>query len=229
MGGLWVDYNQMTNIPGLFAVGEVDYSIHGANRLGANSLLSCIYAGIVAGPAMASWASAHPIEDGEVDSQLSDQKQKIEKIKKMDGKENPFALAKELGDVMTKNVTVTRINKNLKETEEFLKQLQERWNQIGIQDQSEWANQSVHFTRQLYSMLHLASVIVSGALMRNESRGAHFKPEFKERNDEEFLKTTIGTFDSKNKTPKITYDPVDVSLIVPRKRNYQVEKQTKNA
>jgi len=76
------------------------------------------------------------------------------------------------------------------------------------------------FTRQLKNMIHLARVITLGALQRNESRGAHYKPEFPDRNDEEFLKTTIAEFDAKAQSPVISYEDVDVSLIPPRKRDY---------
>ena len=177
MGGLWVDYDQMTSVPGLFAVGEVDYSIHGANRLGANSLLSCIYAGMVAGPAMAKWSKGLKTEESDLPSAPFDEAVKwhglrIGQIQKMDGTENPFLLGRELGDWMTRNVTVVRHNDKLQATDQKLLELQERWHKIGIKDRGQWANQSVHYVRQLYSMLHLARVITIGALKRNESRGS---------------------------------------------------------
>ena len=244
MGGLWVDYDQMTSVPGLFGVGEADYSIHGANRLGANSLLSCIYAGTVAGPAMANWAKGLKNSGDEVSSKLFDQHveshtQKIEHIKKMDGPENPFLIGRELGEWMTRNVTVVRYNDKLATTDQKILELQERWHKIGVQDPGQWANQSVHYVRQLYSMLHLARVITIGALKRNESRGAHYKPDFPERDDTQFMKTTIATFKSPSSfsakapystptdkgEPVFTYEDIDVSLIKPRPRKYDVEKK----
>src|SRR5699024_5795619 len=114
---------------------------------------------------------------------------------------------------MTDNVTVVRDNKRLLETDEKLVELLERWNNINITDTSTWSNQAVMFTRQLKNMIHLARVITKGAYERNESRGAHYKPEFPECNDEEFLKTTIAEFDHAKEEPVISYEEVDLSLI----------------
>ncbi len=241
MGGLWVDYDQMTNVPGLFAVGEVDYSIHGANRLGANSLLSCIYAGIVAGPAMAKWTKklktyADDLPASLYESAVKAHSQRIDFVKKMDGPENPFELGRELGEWMTRNVTVVRYNKKLEETDTKIQELIERWFRIGVKDRGEWGNQCVHYTRQLYTMLQLARVITIGALKRNESRGAHYKPDSPERDDANFLKTTIAMYEPP-RVPGVgfgrpreagehafSYEPVDVSLIKPRARKYDVDK-----
>lgn len=235
MGGLWVDYNQMTNIPGLFAVGECDYSIHGANRLGANSLLSCIYAGMVAGPQMAKFAKNRKRGLDKVASSLFEnaaktQIAKIDQIKKMDGTENPYSLGRELGDWMTRNVTVTRYNDKLKATDDKIQELQERWFKIGIADRGGFANQAVHQTRQMWSMLQLARVVTIGALKRDESRGAHYKPDFPDRNDEKFMKTTMAKFKpqsagSDRGEPEFSYEAVDVSLVKPRPRKYDVDKQ----
>src|SRR5699024_10093244 len=81
-------------------------------------------------------------------------------------------------------------------------------------------NQGVMFTRQLKNMLHLARVITLGAYHRDESRGAHYKPEFPDRNDEEWLKTTIATYNKETNSPDFSYEEVDTSLIKPRKRDY---------
>src|SRR5690625_3908913 len=225
MGGLWVDFDQMTNIPGIFAAGEVDYSQHGANRLGANSLLSAIYGGDVAGVNSVKYIEGLNKSAADVSSQVFDQYVKkeeefFENMMKMDGGENAYQLHQELGEWMTDNVTVVRENKRLLKTDEKIQELLERWNNISINDTSRWSNQAVVFTRQLKNMLHLARVITIGAYNRNESRGAHYKPEFPDRNDEEWLKTTIATFDKEKEEPVFTYEDVDVSLIPPRERDY---------
>lgn len=225
MGGLWVDYDQMTNIPGIFAAGECDYSQHGANRLGANSLLSAIYGGMVAGPKAIEYIEGLEKKVDDMPSSLfetyqKEEEKKFEEILKMDGTENAYQLHQELGQWMTDNVTVVRENKKLLQTDEKIQELLERWDNINVNDTSKWSNQGVMFTRQLKNMLHLARVITIGAYKRDESRGAHYKPEFPERDDENFLKTTIATFDTKNEDPVITYEEVDVSLIPPRKRDY---------
>ena len=224
MGGLWVDYNHMTNIPGLFAAGEVDYQYHGANRLGANSLLSCLYGGQIAGPSMVRYA--HSETNGAAEKALAQEKTRQEeayaRLRKMDGKENVFVLAKELGEWMTANVTVIRDNAKLRATDDKIRELQERWTNIGIQDRSGWANQELSFIKQFRSMLEVARVITLGALRRDESRGAHYKPAFPERDDANFLKTTKARWSSDG--PEFSYEAVDTSLIKPRARKYDVEK-----
>ncbi|ASN05065.1 succinate dehydrogenase flavoprotein subunit [Virgibacillus necropolis] len=225
MGGLWVDFDQMTSIPGIFAAGECDYSQHGGNRLGANSLLSAIYGGLIAGPNAINYIDGLETHVEDMSSELFDKKQKEEQDKfealmKMNGDENAYQIHKELGEWMTDNVTVVRHNDKLLKTDEKIKELLERWEKININDTSRWSNQGVMFTRQLKNMLQLARVITLGAYNRNESRGAHYKPEFPERNDEEFLKTTIARFDKAKNAPVLTYEEVDTSLIEPRLRDY---------
>jgi succinate dehydrogenase / fumarate reductase flavoprotein subunit len=223
MGGIWVDFDQMTSIPGLFAAGECEYQYHGANRLGANSLLSCIYGGQVAAAAMLRHAAgrdgkAAPLEGKAQAAEVSRWKELQERIAKMAGPENPFDLWHELGEMMTDNVTVVRDNKSLKTTYDKLGTMMERWYRIGLPDKTGWSNQTLIFTRQLWNMLELARVITLGALQRDESRGAHYKPEFPERDDARFLKTTMARWSEDG--PALTYEPVDTSLIPPRKRVY---------
>ena len=225
MGGLWVDYDHMTNIPGLFAAGEVDYQYHGANRLGANSLLSCLYSGQLAGPTMVHYARGHTA-DGATAAALEHERQRQEdafaKLRKMDGKENVYVLAKELGEWMTANVTVIRDNDKLQATDNKLRELKERWSNVGLHDRGAWANQELSFIKQMWNMLELARVITLGALRRDESRGAHYKPAFPERDDAKWLKTTKAQWSSDG--PELSYEDVDTSLIKPRPRKYDVDK-----
>ncbi|MBO1514293.1 MULTISPECIES: succinate dehydrogenase flavoprotein subunit [Metabacillus] len=230
MGGLWVDYDQMTNIPGLFAAGECDYSMHGANRLGANSLLSAVYGGMVAGPNAVKYIkglekSAEDLSSSVFDGHVKREEEKWNNIMNLDGNENAYVLHKELGEWMTDNVTVVRHNDKLLKTDEKLQELIERFDKININDTAKWSNQGAAFTRQLKNMLQLSRVITLGAYNRNESRGAHYKPEFPERNDEDFLKTTMATHTGDRTAPEFNYDDVDVSLIKPRKRDYSKSKE----
>ncbi|MCM3716029.1 succinate dehydrogenase flavoprotein subunit [Halalkalibacter oceani] len=230
MGGMWIDYDQMTNIPGLFAAGECDYSQHGANRLGANSLLSAIYGGMVAGPKAVEYMeglekTADSMSSAFFEQETQKEQEAYDRILKMDGTENAYILHKELGEWMTDNVTVVRYNDKLLKTDEKIQELMERYQNININDTAKWSNQGASFTRQLDGMLSLARVITLGAYNRNESRGAHYKPDFPERNDEEFLKTTIATYNAEKNAPDFTYEDVDTSLIKPRKRDYSQKKQ----
>ncbi len=220
MGGLWVDFEQQTNIPGVFAAGEADFSIHGANRLGANSLLSCIYAGLLSGPNAVAYAKslAPQTGDGGHAAELKRQQEKNNQLLSSTGSENPFKLWRELGETMTKHATIVRYNVGLDEADAKIVELLARYKNINLSDKSQWANTSFAFTRQLKNMLELARVIVQGARQRDESRGAHYKPEFPERNDAQFLKTTKAAF--VDGAPHITYEDVDTSHIAPRPRVY---------
>ena len=230
MGGIWVDYGHQTNIPGLFAAGECDYAIHGANRLGANSLLSAVHAGMVAGPNAVKYIKgltkgSNDVPEEIFENMLKHDREKYESILKMNGTENAYKLHEELGTLMTENVTVVRVNKDMEKAYEKICELQERYKNISIDDTSKWSNTSACFIRQLEGMLHLAKVITKGAILRNESRGGHYKPEFPNRNDEEWLKTTMAKYNPTTNEPDIYYEPVDVSLIPPRKRDYTQDKK----
>jgi len=241
MGGLWVDYavngdglmepvhprNQMTNIPGLYAVGEVDYQYHGANRLGANSLLSCIFAGEAAGPAIVEYLKSLETSAFDLPSSLFEQEQRkhqeqFEEISRRSGTENPYRLADEMRILMDENVTVVRENPRLQRTLEQLMALRERVRNVNIADHAGWTNQVIPFVRTLQHQLELAICITACALDRNESRGAHYKPEFPQRDDERYLKTTMARWTPDG--PEIHYEPVDVSLIKPRPRRYDTPK-----
>lgn len=228
MGGLYVDYDQMTTIPGLFAAGECDYSQHGGNRLGANSLLSAIYGGMVAGPKAMEYVktletSYQDLDESVYDRHAQAEQEKFDNILAMDGTENAYVIHRELGEIMTANVTVVRHNDKLLETDKKILELMERYKQININDTKKWSNQAAFFTRQLWNMLVLARVITIGAYNRNESRGAHFKPEFPDRNDEEWLKTTKAYYEGPAEAPRFEYEDVDVSLIPPRIRDYSTK------
>ena len=226
MGGLWVDFNQMTNIPGIFAAGEAEYNYHGANRLGANSLLSCIYGGFQAGPNALKYAKGltSAASNGHGESEKKRQEEINGRLLSSSGTENPFRLWRELGETMTKNVTVIRYNDALKQTDEKIVELLERFQNINLSDKSAWANTSFAFTRQLYNMLQIGRVITQGAQLRDESRGAHYKPDFPERNDERFLKTTKASFAPDADEPRFTFEEVDTQYIKPRPRRYDAVK-----
>jgi succinate dehydrogenase / fumarate reductase flavoprotein subunit len=237
MGGLWVDYqrsadgfpdlasprNHQTNLAGLYAAGECEYQYHGANRLGANALLSCIYAGKLSGLAatrhlqgLERSAAASPASLFEAEARRWEEQ--FAKLLRMDGHQNPYSLHEELGDLMTRNVTIVRHNAALQETDQKLQELQQRWEKCSALDASGWANSAVMFLNQLHNMLVLARVITLGALARNETRGSHFKPEFPQRDDQNWLKTTIAVHGPDR--PQLSYEEIDTSLVKPVARKY---------
>jgi len=226
MGGLWVDFNQMTNIPGIFAAGECEYQYHGANRLGANSLVSCIFGGFKSGPNALHYTHGLECPDGDCgySAELTRQAEINARLLKNEGTENPFKLWRELGQTMTEHATVIRYNKGLKQADEKIVELLDRFNNVGLADRSQWANTSFAFARQLKNMLELSRAVVRGAILRDESRGAHYKPEFPDRNDEQFLKTTKASFTGSAEGPRFEYEEVDTQYIKPRLRRYDDNK-----
>ncbi|MEY3044483.1 MAG: succinate dehydrogenase flavoprotein subunit [bacterium] len=205
MGGIWTDYtrtadgfidhqsprNQMTSIEGLYAAGEADYQYHGANRLGANSLLSCIYTGLMMGPGVVNYIKNQKESATDLPSSLFDQAQqqwqeKFTGIKQMKGKENPYKLHAELSETMMSNVLIVRDNARLAATVEKIEEYDERWKDVECVDTSDWTNPVPSFVNQLYNMIQLSKVIAKGALLRDEFRGAHYKPEFEIKQPSDF-------------------------------------------
>ena len=256
MGGLWVDFeksadgklvvgspkNQATNIEGLYAAGEVDYQYHGANRLGANSLLSCIYGGMVAGPAMAAYvknlgSSSFDLKASVFEKAAERERDRYDAILGMEGRENPYLIHGELAQVMLRDCTIERHNGILEKVIAKIDELEDRWHTIGVPDTSARANQGAQFVRHLRNMLIIARVIAQGARNRDESRGAHFKPTFKQRDDVNWLRTTMALHKNDGNRRTVTYvraleyprlgktiratDDVDVSLVKPRARRYE--------
>jgi len=262
MGGLWTDYekgshgglqpgspvNQTTNIPNLYAIGEVDYHYHGANRLGANSLLSCIFSGLFAAPGLSNLLDS--LGDGQAaedqpqslyDGAVKTHQRRHDALLKSEGDENPYLIHQELGDLMTKVATVVRVNDELDKAIASLTDLKARVHRCGLSDTGAWTNQNVVFTKALQDMFPIAEAILKGARNRDECRGAHYKPEFKlpgleseepverrrqaeewcdkfEANLDKFLKSTIASYDGDE--VKLSYEEVDTSIEPPRPRLY---------
>jgi len=197
MGGIWTDYertaeglinhdspkNQMTSIPGLYAGGEADYQYHGANRLGANSLLSCIYTGLMMAPGVVNHIknvkqSAQDLPSSVFDSATAHWEEKMKGIKAMKGTENPYKLHEELGELMISGVLIVRENEKLKATLDKIDEIEERWKNVGCVDGGTWSNPVPNFINQFYNMIQLSKIITKGALLRDEFRGSHYKPLF---------------------------------------------------
>lgn len=242
MGGAWVDwpaaddpdrwdrYRQMTNLTGCFNVGESDFQYHGANRLGANSLLSCIFGGLVTGDEVHRYLDT--VELPEPKSTLFELTLQEEVLiqKTLLGKkgtENIHQLHDELSDWMVRYAGVKRDNPDLLKTMEKILEIEERYENIALDDTSSHLNQTYVFAHQFKAMLQLAKIIVKGAYLRNEFRGAHYKPEFPERDDKNWLKTTIATYHPSKKEPEITYRDVDIRHLDPILRDYTAAKKVK--
>ena len=261
MGGLWVDYkksadgglqvgspqNQVTNIPGLYAIGECDYQYHGANRLGANSLLSCIFSGLITAPGIETLLKGQKQSAADLPSSLFEGAVEQHKsrhdalLKRSGGGENPYLIHQELGDVMTKAATVVRRNDQLEDALNKVHDLYARAKKCSLSDSGHWTNQNVVFTKALLDMFPLAFCILKGALQRDECRGAHYKPAFAmsglkatepverrkeaeawcdkfDENNKKWLKSSVASWVGDD--VEIAYEDVDTTLITPRPRLY---------
>lgn len=197
MGGIWTDYeddgnglidhqsprNQMTSIQGLYAAGECDYQFHGANRLGANSLLSCIYTGLMMGPGLISYSQNLRTHFEDVPSTVFDQardqwQERMQGFKQMNGKENPYVLHQDMGNILLANVLIVRENSKLEKALTEINDLETRFKDVQCLDTTHWSNPAPSMIQQLHCQIQLAKIITRGALTRNEFRGAHYKPEF---------------------------------------------------
>ena len=265
MGGLWCDYdrtaegglnvgsprNQHTNLPGIFAVGECDYQFHGANRLGANSLVACIFSGLCVAPGVVGYVNNLPNGPAaEQPSSLFEQATRKHQadyqamLARPDGGANPYRLHAELGQLMTRAATVIRHNHQLEAAYGQVCQLEQQARECSLSDKGNWANQNVVFARELRDMFPLAKAILKGALSRDECRGAHYKPEYAmpdvdaqdpaerrrqaeawcdrfEENNRKWLKSTVATLAEEGE-PLLSYESVDTSLVPARPRLYGV-------
>lgn len=225
MGGFYVDFDHMTTIPGLFAAGECDYQYHGANRLGANSLLSATFSGFESGPCALNYTkslekSSESLPSTIFDDELQRQIEINDKLISMDGTENPHQLKKELSETMMENVGVVRYNDKLKFAENKILELAERFKKCGIQDKAGWSNDELLFMRTLQNQFVLGRAVVRSALQRDESRGSHYKPDFPNRDDANWMKTTKVKYAPQG--PTFEYEAVEPKYIKPIVRRYDV-------
>jgi succinate dehydrogenase / fumarate reductase flavoprotein subunit len=227
-GGLVAGHpdNMSTNIPGLYAMGEASFAYHGANRLGANSLLSCLFDGLFGGSCIKNFITdenkkaADDVPQATYDAMVKQETDRQNWLLSSKGNENPYLLWQEMGQWMTENCTVVRYNDKLQATLDKCQEWKDRYQHVKLSDTGMWTNQNLSFARATRDMILQAEAILKGALARNESRGAHYKPEYPERDDANFLKATIAKFDPVSGSAQISYGPVDTSLVVPRARTY---------
>jgi len=220
-----------TNIPGLYALGEVNFAYHGATRLGANALLSCIFDGLFAGVGIANAARDEAPDVDALDAAIFDTPAREEEARaeslrsraqagSNDPEVNPYVIAQELGAEMTAASTVVKTGDRLEQAIGTIGALKERCVRATLADAALWTNQNLAFTRALSDMLRLAEVILVGGLKRQESRGSHYRLDYPERDDATFWKTTIAEYDPAADAPRISYREVIAPMIDPRPRTY---------
>jgi len=251
MGGLYTTYqpkddyhgmveghpdNMMTTLPGLYAFGEVNYQYHGATRLGANALLNCIFDGLFVGKSVTNYVSdgitrrASETASSVFDRVVQQEQQKMDALVNADGQYNPYQLHREMGEQMNDTCTVLRERGRMEQARQKLDELHERYKDIRLSDHGDWTNQNLSFARALGDMLVYADAILDGSIARTESRGSHYRPDYPDRDDANWLKTTIARFNAETRKPELSYEPVPTPLVTPRARTYgKTEDQTKAA
>jgi succinate dehydrogenase / fumarate reductase flavoprotein subunit len=221
MGGVKTDVNGETAIPGLYAAGEVAcVSVHGGNRLGANSLLDTLIFGRRSGEHAAKRAIGMPMPTPSRAS-LRDEENMVAGILRREGGggRRISAIKDELGTMMNERCAVFRDEEGLTEAHSVIRRLKEEAAGACIDDRGTVFNQDVLGAIELSYMLDVAECIVVGALERKESRGAQFRLDFPKRDDENWLKHIDLTLDGGG-PPKVSYSPVTITRYQPEERTY---------
>ncbi|MDQ2943364.1 MAG: FAD-binding protein [Candidatus Dormibacteraeota bacterium] len=223
MGGVDADITGATSIPGLYAAGEcANVGLNGGNRLGSNSLSECLVFGAAAGRAAAKYASsAKPVTANPVDAVLWEEARRVEAdyLDKKGGQERIATIREELQKEMDAGAGVFRTKEGLEKLIDRLGGLRERFGNIKIEDSSRTFNTELTSALELDFMLEVSQTIAVSALAREESRGAHARRDFPERNDEKFLKHTVA-FKRDDARPHLEYRDVTITNFKPQARSY---------
>ncbi|HVS29166.1 MAG TPA: FAD-dependent oxidoreductase [Solirubrobacteraceae bacterium] len=220
MGGVKTDVHGQSSVPGLYAAGEVAcVSVHGGNRLGANSLLDTLIFGRRAGEHAAEQGRTRALPEPS-QSRLADEQASIDAIIARErGGRRVSEIKDELGSTMNENVAVFRDEQKLRRAQEIVARLKQEAESAWIDDRGTVFNQDVLGALELGYMLDAAETIVAAALERKESRGAHFRTDFSERNDEQWLKH-ITLSRGEDGSPQVSYSPVTITHWQPQERTY---------
>ncbi len=222
MGGIDTDINGATKFKGLYAAGECAcMSVHGANRLGGNSLLDTVVFGKISGRLAADYVLSkkdHKQGEAAIANCMRETKAAIERLLAQSGEENHADIRAEMRETMFEKCGIFRDKKGLEEGLAKIWELKKRYLKAPVQNKGKVYNLDLIRAYELQGMLEVAEAILVGALKREESRGAHSRLDFKERDDVKFLKHTIAvyTFDG----PKISYSAVTLGKYKPEARRY---------
>ena len=221
MGGIHTNIDTETPIEGLYACGEAAcISLNGANRLGSNSLTECLVFGARSGEVSAIYAKSQKDEEQSGNKIAQAQINSTEDFFKSleDGTESVPMIQRSLRQVMDENCGVFRKEDSLQEALSTINELKERYSKVKIVDSSRTFNVEILDTLELGAMLEIAETIVESAIQRKESRGAHVRRDFPDRDDEKFLSHSLAHFSDKG--PKIEYLPVTLTKWKPEERKY---------
>ncbi|MFC1543706.1 succinate dehydrogenase/fumarate reductase flavoprotein subunit [Gemmatimonadota bacterium] len=220
MGGVEADINGRTRVENIWAAGEVAcHSLHGANRLGTNSTAECLVWGDITGQEVLKYlqngAALSPVPDADV---KAEEKRLFDELLKMDGPEDPYVLRRELRTMMDKNMGVYRTGEGMDEGARVLEDLRARYQNIRVKDPGRFYNTNLFHVLELENMLDVSDVMLTGGRARTESRGAHSRRDFTERDDENWLKHTLVW--KKGEELSLDYKPVTITKWKPVERKY---------
>ena len=235
MGGLWVDYNLMTTIPGLYAIGECNFSDHGANRLGASALMQGLADGYFVLPYTIGDYLSHKIQAPKVktDTKAFDEAEKnvkarIEKLLSINGKQSVDDIHKKLGHIMWENVGMARTKESLEKAITEIQALRkEFWKDVKVVGRADDFNVELEKALRVADFLELGELMARDALLREESCGGHFRVEHQteegeaKRDDENFVYAAVWEYKGMDEAPEMTKEPLNFEFVHPAQRNYK--------
>ena len=235
MGGIWVDYNLMTTIPGLYAIGEANFSDHGANRLGASALMQGLADGYFVLPYTIGDYLSHKIQAPKVktDTKAFDEaekgvKEKIAKLLAINGKQSVDDIHKKLGHIMWENVGMARTKESLEKAITEIQALRkEFWKDVKVVGKENDFNVELEKALRLADFLELGELMARDALNREESCGGHFRTEHQteegeaKRDDENFVYAAVWEYKGMDQAPELTKEPLNFEFVHPAQRNYK--------
>ena len=234
MGGLWVDYNLMTTIPGLYAAGEANFADHGANRLGASSLMQCLADGYFVVPVtIGDYLSRN--DPGEVET-THDEFEKVEtkvredlnRLVSIDGERSSQSFHQELGKIMWEHCGIARTKESLEEGLRKIPALREEfWKNLRVTGETNHLNQSLEHAGRVADFMDFGELMCRDALTREESCGCHLREEYQteeneaKRNDEEFAFVSVFEHKGEGAEPELTKEPLEFDAFPLATRNYK--------
>ena len=233
MGGLWVDYNLMTSVPGLFAIGEANFSDHGANRLGASAMMQCLADGYFIIPnTIGDYLSRHETDDISDHSLLKEGVQqaedRINKLISIDGSQSVESIHRRLGKLMWDECGITRSKTGLERALSELPKLKDEfWNDVRINGTGQQLNQTLEHAGRVADFLEFAEVMCHDAMARDESCGCHLREEHQTpegealRNDEDCANVSVWEYQGESAKPKLNHEELEFKELQPTQRNYK--------
>jgi succinate dehydrogenase / fumarate reductase flavoprotein subunit len=234
MGGLWVDYNLMTTVPGLYAIGEANFSDHGANRLGASAMMQCLADGYLILPVtIADYLSRNPPGEVKADHAAFREaeagvRDRTKRLLSVNGKRTVLSFHRELGQLMLDNCGISRTRKRLEEALRALPGLREEfWRDVKVPGGDGELNASLEHAGRVADFLDFAELMCRDALARDESCGCHFREEHQtedgeaKRDDARFAHVSVWEFQGDGKPPLEHKEPLAFETLPPAARNYK--------